>query len=67
MYRAVASAKSGVGLASRPDFIDDIRRVGVFLCRAYSYISMAGRTGASQGAPVPTKAGSSNLVRFHHP
>ncbi|EGZ4347901.1 ash family protein [Salmonella enterica subsp. enterica serovar Portland] len=39
----------------------------LFLCRAYSYISMVGRTGASQDAPVPTKAGSSNPVRFHHP
>ncbi|HAU3224326.1 TPA: ash family protein [Salmonella enterica subsp. houtenae] len=27
---------------------------------------MVGRAGASQDAPVPTKAGSSNPVRYHH-
>ncbi|EDE5445526.1 hypothetical protein BXD15_00720 [Salmonella enterica subsp. enterica serovar Utah] len=38
----------------------------LFLCRAHGYASMVGRAGASRDAPVPTKAGSSNLVRFHH-
>ncbi|EFP4583707.1 ash family protein [Salmonella enterica] len=37
----------------------------LFLCRAHGYASMVGRAGASQDAPVPTKAGSSNPVRFH--
>ncbi|MBB2332796.1 hypothetical protein [Escherichia sp. 93.0816] len=38
-----------------------------FLCRAFGYTSMAGRTGASQDAPVSSMAGNANSVRFRHP
>ncbi|HEF0077374.1 TPA: ash family protein [Citrobacter youngae] len=42
-------------------------RFASFLCRPPSCISMAGRAGASQDAPVSSKAGKANLVRFRHP
>ncbi|EHM1752878.1 ash family protein [Salmonella enterica subsp. salamae serovar 40:c:e,n,x,z15] len=38
-----------------------------FLCRAFGYTSMVGRTRASQGAPVSCNTGKANLVRFRHP
>ncbi|WP_392388907.1 hypothetical protein [Enterobacter kobei] len=38
----------------------------LFLCRTFGCTSMVGRAGASQDAPVPTKAGKANPVRFHH-
>ncbi|EHM40261.1 hypothetical protein HMPREF0454_03555 [Hafnia alvei ATCC 51873] len=41
-------------------------RFASFLCRSSGYISMVGRTGASQDAPVSSKAGKTNSVRFHH-
>ncbi|MCG1033771.1 ash family protein [Bacillus amyloliquefaciens] len=42
-------------------------RFASFLCRSPSYISMVGRAEAPQGAPVSSKAGKTNSVRFHHP
>ncbi|TNL14180.1 hypothetical protein CYD30_00660 [Kosakonia cowanii] len=38
-------------------------RIASSLCRAYGYASMAGRAGASQDAPVSSKAGKTNSVR----
>ncbi|EMJ4818524.1 ash family protein [Salmonella enterica subsp. enterica] len=42
-------------------------RFASFLCRSSGYISMVGRAEASQDAPVSSKAGKTNSVRFHHP
>ncbi|HHT3932494.1 TPA: hypothetical protein ACTYF9_002295 [Escherichia coli] len=39
----------------------------LFLCCSHGYISMVGRAGASQDAPVSDKAGKANPARFHHP
>ncbi|EER9417460.1 TPA: ash family protein [Escherichia coli] len=42
-------------------------RQRLFLCCSHGYISMVGRAGASQDAPVSDKAGKANPARFHHP
>lgn len=52
-YLLRAPAKSGAGISLLIDFIDDTKaRLRFFLCRAFCYISMVGRAGALQSAPV---------------
>ncbi|MEX3019676.1 ash family protein [Kluyvera sp. STS39-E] len=64
MYRIVVPAKSGAGIGTLLNFIDDICALALFLCRAHAHISMVGQAGASQDAPVsmrpvvPTPSGS---------
>ncbi|MBL1729288.1 hypothetical protein ELD60_32200, partial [Klebsiella pneumoniae] len=54
-YLSHASAKSDDGIDLLKHFTDDTRRVCAFLCRAFCYISMVGRTGASRDAPVSVR------------
>ncbi|MDE8988232.1 SymE family type I addiction module toxin [Klebsiella pneumoniae] len=54
-YLSHASAKSDDGIDLLKHFTDDTRRVCAFLCRAFCYISMVGRTGASRDAPASVR------------
>ncbi|EBD0848694.1 hypothetical protein FHN97_05120 [Salmonella enterica] len=68
LYLYVAPAKSGAGIGIlNSSYWRHNGAFAPFLCRVLSYTSMAGRTGASQDAPVSNKAGNANSVRFRHP
>ncbi|MFP5628702.1 ash family protein [Salmonella sp. 741265116_PST] len=54
-------------LSDTSDYDQTVRAVRLLLCRSSGCISMVGRAEASQDAPVSSKAGKTNSVRFHHP
>ncbi|QKN83946.1 ash family protein [Scandinavium goeteborgense] len=65
----MASAKSGagIGLLVYKPYWRHTTRFASFLCCSLCCTSMVGRAGASQDAPVSSKAGKTNSVWFHHP